>query len=55
MDKSSLGILLEAENVPFLFTLTSDLKIHNLHVVNKNNFKRTLAYLKERRQTVLKR
>jgi hypothetical protein len=55
IDKPSLGIPLEAENVPFLFTLTPDLKIQNLHVVNKSNFKKTLAYLKERKQAALKR
>ena len=44
-----LGIPLEKEEVPFFFTLDKDLTIKNLHVVNKNDFKRTGAYLKKMR------
>jgi len=42
-----LGIPLEKENVPFVFTLSKDMEISNLHIVNKNDFAITDNYLKK--------
>lgn len=42
-----LGIPLEEENVPFFFTISKDMKINNLHIVNKTNFNYTTEYLKD--------
>jgi hypothetical protein len=41
-----LGLPLEGENVPFLFTLNGDLQVCDLHIVNKNDFDKTSEYLK---------
>ena len=41
-----LNIPLEEENVPFIFTLSKEMRISNLHIVNKNDFKITDNYLK---------
>jgi aryl carrier-like protein len=43
----TIGIPLEQENVPFLFTLSDDLKINNLHIVNKNDFQKLFDFLKK--------
>ena len=46
LSTGALGIPLEAENVPFLFTLSDELAIEKMHVVNKNDFIKTLEFLK---------
>ena len=38
---------LETEDVPFFFTLDNDMKIRNLHIVNKGNFERTDRFLSD--------
>ena len=47
LSKGQLGIPLEKEQVPFLFTLSDELTIENLHIVNKNDFIKTLDFLKK--------
>ena len=47
LSTGALGIPLETKNVPFIFTLTKELTIDKLHVVNKNDFVKTLEFLKE--------
>ena len=42
-----IDIPLEEENIPFIFTLSKDMRISNLHIVNKNDFKITADYLKK--------
>lgn len=46
LSNGELGIPLETENVPFIFTLNSDLVIEKLHIVNKNDFAKTSEFLK---------
>ena len=46
LSNGKLGIPLEYENVPFIFTLTDELIINKLNIVNKNNFIKTLEFLK---------
>ena len=46
LSKRKLGISLEKENVPFMFTLTEQLAIDKIHIVNKNDYKKTLDFLK---------
>jgi hypothetical protein len=45
LENKKLGIPLESKNIPFIFTLSDSLTVENLHVVNKNDFKRTLHFL----------
>lgn len=45
LQKSGLEIPLESVYVPFLFTLDEDLRINTLHIVNKNDFSKTMEYL----------
>jgi hypothetical protein len=47
LENDKLGIQLEEEEVPFFFILSADMKINNLHIVNKNDFNKTSAYLKK--------
>jgi len=47
LKNESLGIPLEEESVPFFFVLDGELKIKDLHVVNKNDFKKTQDYIKK--------
>jgi len=46
LSNSKLGIPLETENVPFIFTLNDKLVIEKLHIVDKNDFDKTLFFLK---------
>ncbi|MDR1372767.1 MAG: hypothetical protein LBJ17_06570 [Dysgonamonadaceae bacterium] len=46
LSNGKLGIPVENEMVPFFFTLGDDMKIENLHVVNKENFGQTEKYIK---------
>ena len=46
LENKELGIQLEKEFVPFFFTINEDLKINDLHIVNKNDFDKTSEYLK---------
>jgi hypothetical protein len=45
LEESKLGLKLENETVPFLFTIDTTLKVNHIHVVNKENFDRTLHFL----------
>ncbi|GAB6011592.1 thioredoxin domain-containing protein [Viscerimonas tarda] len=47
LNNNSLGIPVERENVPFIFTLNENLEINNLHIVNKNNFDKTSDFIKK--------
>ncbi|GHT51967.1 hypothetical protein FACS189440_21520 [Bacteroidia bacterium] len=46
LSKIKLGIPLEAENVPFIFSLNNKLAIEKLHIVNKEDFAKTFDFLK---------
>ena len=46
LSTGELGLPIEAENLPFLFTLSDDLVIKKMHVVNKNDFVKTLEFIK---------
>jgi len=46
LENGTLGMSLEAENVPFIFTVSNDLVVEKVHVVNKSNFDKTLEFLK---------
>ncbi len=46
LENKKMGISVEEENIPFFFTLSEDLRISNLHIVNKNDFAKTATYLK---------
>ncbi len=45
--ENRLGIGLEQENAPFLFTLNSDLRMEKIHIVNKNDFQKLTDFLEE--------
>jgi hypothetical protein len=49
LENKSLEIHLEHENIPFLFTLSDDLKINKIHIVNKNDFQKVFIFLKKLR------
>ena len=49
LKNESLGIPLEEEFVPFFFVLDGELKIKDLHVVNKNEFGKTQDYIKNKK------
>jgi len=46
LENQKLGIQLEEENVPFFFTINEEMKINDLHIVNKVDFDKTSEYLK---------
>ena len=46
LENKKLSIQLEEENVPFFFTISEEMKINYLHIVNKNDFEKTSEYLK---------
>lgn len=52
LSKNKLGIPLEDENVPFFFMLDQNLKVDNLHIVNKNNFEKTNNYVNRMEKTL---
>ena len=45
LENKELGIQLEEESVPFFFTINGEMKINDLHIVNKNDFEKTSEYL----------
>ena len=45
LENETLGMPLESENVPFIFTVNNDLVVEKVHVVNKSNFSKTLEFL----------
>jgi len=47
LDSEKLGIPVEKLNVPFIFVIDSNLKIKKMHIVNKNDFRSTVKFLKE--------
>ena len=47
LENKELGIQLEEEFVPFFFTINEEMKINDLHIVNKNDFDKTSEYLKQ--------
>jgi hypothetical protein len=47
LQNKQLGIPLEQEYVPFLFTLDDSMKINKLHIVNKNDFTNTKKFLED--------
>ena len=46
LSNGQLGIPLEKEHVPFLFVLNHELVVEKLHIVNKNEFIKTLEFIK---------
>jgi len=46
LSTGKIGIPLEKEKVPFIFTLTEQLSIDKIHIVNKNDFTKTVEFLK---------
>ncbi|MDR1339070.1 MAG: hypothetical protein LBK58_03320 [Prevotellaceae bacterium] len=50
LSKGELGIPLESEHVPFIFILNKNMEIEELHIVNKENFVKTLEFLKKLNQ-----
>ena len=47
LSKGKLGIPIEEMNLPFIFTLNKNLEIEKLHIVNKNDFTKTLVFLRD--------
>lgn len=45
LTNGKLGVPLEKIHVPFIFTLDENLRVSNLHIVNKNDFNKTLQFL----------
>jgi hypothetical protein len=47
LETEQIGIPLEQENLPFIFTLNEALVINNLHIVNKEDFEKTKQFLEQ--------
>jgi aryl carrier-like protein len=45
LKNNTLGISLENKNIPFIFTLSEEMRIKELHIVNKNDFHKTVEFL----------
>ena len=47
LQKNKLGLPLEDVFTPFIFTLDVELRVNTLHIINKNDFSKTIEYLEK--------